>query len=266
MPFYAHNLCEYSAGVWDYLCSMALWSLDASEIWFPYRNEMDGDRVAVGADLSWQRVLIGFVHACFPYYTQGEEIAWYSPISRGVIFPHLLQEATCIKVQNRNESFAFAWDLHFDEILSGCRRSATDEASWLHNDVFALYQELHRQGFAHSLSVMQEGELVGGIMGVAVGRVFFGLSMYHHIDDASRAGLCYLFQFLKEKKWKLLDCQWATPFLKQMGAIEIDRDRFLDLIQPAFQFRTPRGNWSEARTWRQKDPFPKREKMPLAWH
>jgi leucyl/phenylalanyl-tRNA---protein transferase len=245
---------------------MALWSLDASEIWFPYRNEMDGDRVAVGADLAWQRVLIGFVRGCFPYYQQGEEIAWYSPNARGVIFPHLLEETPCLKIQQRNDSFSFVWDQHFDEVLSGCRRWETDDTGWLHDDVFSMYQELYRQGFAHSLSVMQNDKVVGGIMGVAVGRVFFGLSMYHLVDDASKAGLCFLIQFLKEKKWKLLDCQWATPFLKQMGAVEMERDLFLDHIQKAFQFRTPRGNWSESRTWRQKDPFPKREDMPIAWH
>lgn len=244
---------------------MALWSLDPSEIWFPYRNEMDGDRVAVGADLHWQRVLIGFVHACFPFYRAGEEIAWYSPEKRAVIFPHLVDAQNCLKIHQRSPSFQFVWDEHFDQIIAGCQRNESDPNAWLHEEVIAMYKELHRQGFAHGLSVLKDGVIVGGVMGVAIGRVFFGLSMFHDTDDASRAGLCFLIEFLKKKKWKIIDCQWATPFLLQMGAVEIDRDLFLDLIRSPFNFRTPRGNWSNELTWKQKDAFPKRSSMPKEW-
>ena len=108
-------------------------------------------------------------------------------------------------------------------------------------------------------------EGIGGLLGVAVGRMFYGLSMFHLEEGASKAALCYLISFLREKKWKLLDCQWMTPFLAQMGAVEIDREKFLDILNVQVKFRTPRGNWSQSLTWKNKDPFPKRSDHPVEW-
>ena len=244
---------------------MSLWNLDANEIWFPYRNEMDGDRVAVGADLAWDRVVIGFRKACFPFYHAGEEIAWYSPENRAVFFPHLHHSRQCDGLMSKQKDWEFVWDQDFEAVIKGCQRDTQSASNWLHDDTIMMYKELHQQGFAHALSVLSEGKLIGGLFGVAVGRMFYGLSMFHHEDGASKAALCYLISFLKEKKWKMLDCQWMTPFLEQMGAVTIDRDQFLDILNQQVKFRTPRGNWSVEGTWKQKDPFPKRTEHPVSW-
>ena len=103
-------------------------------------------------------------------------------------------------------------------------------------------------------------------MGVALGRVFFGMSMYHEESNASKYALEYLIQFLKTKKWKVLDVQKLTPFLSKMGAVEIQRDRFLDLLQEQMKFRTVKGNWSEDRSWLQKDPYPSSAEWPKGFN
>jgi leucyl/phenylalanyl-tRNA--protein transferase len=244
---------------------MSLWCLDPNEIWFPYRNEMDGDRVAVGADLSWDRVVIGFRKACFPFYHAGDEIAWYSPEKRAVFFPHLMQLKRCEEWKRNPKGWEFCWDQDFDSVIQHCQRDIHSESNWLHEETIAMYKVLHQQGFAHALSVKSEGRLIGGLLGVAVGRMFYGLSMFHLEEGASKAALCYLISFLREKKWKLLDCQWMTPFLAQMGAVEIDREKFLDILNVQVKFRTPRGNWSQSLTWKNKDPFPKRSDHPVEW-
>jgi leucyl/phenylalanyl-tRNA--protein transferase len=244
---------------------MSLWSLDEHEIWFPYRNEMDGDRVAIGGDLSWKRVVKGFQRACYPFYTTGQDIAWWSPENRAVFLLNDLQEGKCSQLRHHHDDWSFQWDGNFETILRGCQRSEHEENAWLHAEVMNLYRELFFQGFAHSLEVKENGKIIGGVFGVSLGRVFFGLSMYHLVPGASKAALCYVMQFLAEKKWKVFDAQRMTPFLKQMGAIEIEREYFLDILSEEMQYGTARGNWSETAVWRSLDAFPMTEEFPNEW-
>jgi leucyl/phenylalanyl-tRNA--protein transferase len=241
---------------------MSLWVLDPKELWFPYKNEMDGDRVAIGGDLHWVRVLKGFEKGCYLNYAKGEDIQWYSPEQRAVIFPHLQKKSDDWEAP---AGWSFQWDQHFEAVMLGCARPH-EEKPWLHAEVQSVYLQLHQHGYAHALSVLHNGELVGGLMGVAVGRVFFGMSMYHEESNASKYALEYLIHFLKEKKWKVLDVQKLTPFLSKMGAVEIQRDRFLDLLKEQMKFRTVLGDWSADRSWLQKDPYPLTSEWPKGFN
>jgi leucyl/phenylalanyl-tRNA--protein transferase len=243
---------------------MSLWVLDKEEIWFPYRNEMDGDIVAVGGDLHWQRVMKGFEKSCFPLFSESEEIKWWSPEMRAVFFPHLHPGFDKELSKVRNQGVTFHWDLDFNRTMKHFSRHGISTNPWLHPSTISMFNELHAQGFAHSLEVYQDGKLIGGLMGVALGRVFYGLSMFRIKSNGSKWALMFLIQFLKQKKWKLLDAQQMTPFLSKMGAQEIHREKFLDKMLEMYRFRTPRGNWSDSISWRCKDAFPKNLEMPVS--
>ena len=231
---------------------MALWVLDPKELWFPYKNEMDGDRVAIGGDLHWVRVLKAFEKGCYLNFGPGEDIQWYSPEQRAVIFPHLSKVDKDCKFP---EGWTFDWDTDFYDVMQNCSRPHV-ENQWLHPEVQDVYAKLHDIGYAHSLSARLHGKLVGGLMGVAIGRVFYGMSMYHMEPNASKFALNYLIHFLRDKKWKLLDVQKLTPFLSKMGAVELPRDKFLDVLRAQLKFRSVSGNWSDEMNWKEKDPYP----------
>jgi leucyl/phenylalanyl-tRNA--protein transferase len=241
---------------------MSLWVLEENDWWFPFRNEMDGDIVAVGGDLKWERVIKGFERSCFPLYGADEEIKWWSPEQRAVFLPHLYPDQNRTLHRLRAKGISFVWDDNFEVVIQHCSRKDQVQDPWLHKDVIEMYKTLFQQGFAHSVSVYQDGELIGGLFGVGLGRVFFGLSMFHLKSNGSKWALLYLIQFLKEKKWKLLDAQVMTPFLAKMGAMSVHRELFLDKMRKMYAFRTPRGNWGKVGTWKNKDPFPKQGEIP----
>ena len=241
---------------------MSLWVLDPTELWFPYKNEMDGDRVAIGGDLHWVRVLKAFEKGCYLNYGAGEDIQWYSPEQRSVIFPHRDNPAQNWIVP---KGWSFHWDTDFIDIMQKCSRPQL-ENQWLHGQVQDVYAKLYDVGYAHSLSARFQGQLVGGLMGVAIGRVFYGMSMYHLEPNASKFALLYLIQFLREKKWKLLDVQKLTPFLSRMGAVELPRDKFLDVLRAQLKFRSVSGNWSDEKNWKEKDPYPSSHLWPRSFN
>lgn len=257
-----HNLCVDCTERRVYLCKMSLWVLDPKELWFPYKNEMDGDRVAIGGDLHWVRVLKGFERGCYLSYTEGEDIQWYSPEQRAVIFPHLIAAKDNVSIP---DGWTFEWDKDFETVIEHCSRPHL-ENQWLHEEVRQVYLKLYQSGYAHALSVKKNGRLVGGLFGVALGRVFFGMSMYHTESNASKFGLAYLIQFLKVKRWKLLDVQKLTPFLSRMGAVEIPRDKFLDQLNHQLRYRTVSGDWSLEKNWIQKDSFPISQQWPKSFN
>lgn len=257
-----HNLCVQFKECSRYLCHMSLWVLDPKELWFPYKNEMDGDRVAIGGDLHWVRVLKGFERGCYLSYTVDEDIQWYSPEKRAVIFPHLIKSNDNLYAP---QLWSFEWDKDFETILEECARP-NEENQWLHDDVKQVYLKLFRSGYAHALSVKKNGQLIGGLFGVALGRVFFGMSMFHKESNASKYALHFLIQFLRNKKWKLMDVQNLTPFLSKMGAVEIPRDKYLDHLRNQLKFRTVSGDWSLEKSWIQKDSFPISQQWPKSFN
>ncbi len=187
--------------------------------------------LAVGGCLSAARLLNAYRHGVFPWYNANEPILWWSPDPRLVLFPDGLQVSRSLKKTLRKGCFSVTFDTAFDKVIAACADSRKKrEGTWITKDIIRAYQDLHHLGFAHSAETWCNGELVGGLYGVALGRVFFGESMFHTSTDASKAAFAVLVQQLKIWNFELIDCQVHTHHLTSLGAELIDRDAFIRLL------------------------------------
>lgn len=187
--------------------------------------------LAVGGCLSVTRLLNAYRHGVFPWYNANEPILWWSPDPRLVLFPDRLQVSRSLKKTLRKDRFIVTFDTAFDKVIAACADSRQDrEGTWITNNIMRAYHELHLLGFAHSVETWHEGELVGGLYGVSIGRVFFGESMFHTITDASKVAFVVLVQYLKTWNFELIDCQVYTHHLASLGAELINRDIFMRLL------------------------------------
>ncbi|MEC4750356.1 leucyl/phenylalanyl-tRNA--protein transferase [Methylomicrobium sp. Wu6] len=187
--------------------------------------------LAVGGCLSPTRLLNAYRHGVFPWYNTNEPILWWSPDPRLVLFPERLQISRSLKKTLRKDRFSVTFDTAFDRVIAACADSRQGrEGTWITKDIVHAYRELHLLGFAHSAETWCAGELVGGLYGVAMGRVFFGESMFHTITDASKTAFAVLVQHLKDWNFELIDCQVHTHHLSSLGAELIDRDTFIHFL------------------------------------
>jgi leucyl/phenylalanyl-tRNA--protein transferase len=187
--------------------------------------------LAVGGCLSATRLLNAYRHGIFPWYNANEPILWWSPDPRLVLFPEHLQVSRSLKKTLRKNTFTVTFDTAFDKVIRACADSRQSrEGTWITKDIMRAYRELHLLGFAHSAETWREGELVGGLYGVAIGRVFFGESMFHTETDASKAAFAVLVRHLKDWNFELIDCQVYTHHLASLGAELIGRNAFTSLL------------------------------------
>jgi len=187
--------------------------------------------LAVGGDLSPERILAAYKHGIFPWFNPGDPILWWSPSPRTVIFPHQFHISRSLRKLINRETYQISFDHCFQDVMRACAapREYAD-GTWISEDIISGYSALHARGFAHSVEVWQQGELVGGLYGVALGRIFFGESMFSRADNASKVGIAYLVQQLLCWDFQLIDCQVANDHLFSLGAIEIPRDEFQQLL------------------------------------
>lgn len=201
---------------------------------FPLVNkalrEPDG-LLAVGGCLSQYRLLNAYRHGIFPWYNPGDPVLWWSPDPRLVLFPDkLLISRSLRKTLNKN-IFSVTFDRAFSEVIAACADPRKDAAgTWITAEIYTAYNRLHQAGFAHSVETWFGDELVGGLYGIALGRVFFGESMFHTKTDASKVAFVTLVKQLKLWDYQLIDCQVHTKHLESFGAQEIDRDYFIKLL------------------------------------
>jgi leucyl/phenylalanyl-tRNA--protein transferase len=184
--------------------------------------------LCAGGELTKARLLDAYRHGIFPWYSRGEPILWWSPDPRMVLHCDELKVTRSLGKSLRNKGFELRIDTAFKEVVRKCaepRRDAT--GTWLGPGMRAAYLELHEAGHAHSFETWRAGELVGGLYGVAIGRMFYGESMFSRATDASKVALVHLVRFLKERGFPLIDCQMKTPLLASLGAREIPRRAFL---------------------------------------
>ena len=210
----------------------------------PDLAEPDG-LLAVGGDLSTERLLLAYSMGIFPWYDHDTPILWWSPDPRLVLDPEGVHLSRSLARTLRQGRFQVTADRAFDRVVRGCRLQPRpdQEGTWILPEVIEAYCRLHRAGFAHSIEVWQDQQLAGGLYGVSLGRAFFGESMFSCVSNASKVALVYLGALLSTWHFTLIDCQMTTAHLARMGGYEISRALFLDRLQGALAHRTLRGPW-----------------------
>ena len=201
--------------------------------------------LAAGGDLSLERLLEAYRHGIFPWFSRGEPILWWSPDPRMVLFTAELKVSRSLSKSVRNKGFQVKVDSAFQEVLEGCARR---KETWLGKKMQAAYLALHRAGHAHSFETWRGDDLVGGLYGVAIGRMFYGESMFSTVTDASKVALVGLVRPLVAKGFPLIDCQMKTPLLASLGGREIPRAAFLRSLTALVNYGEPPGKWSCVKT------------------
>ena len=207
-------------------------------LWFPdpHFGEEDG-LVAVGGDLSVDRLLLAYSYGFFPWFSfrNSEEPYWYCPLQRFVIFPKEIHISHSMRQLINQNRYMVSINKDFDGVIRGCATAQnrdTEEGAWLGPDIIKAYTELHRQGFAASVEVWdQDGRLVGGLYGVNLGRAFFGESMFSLVPNASKIALIYLARYFGQLGGVMIDCQLETPHLRSMGGRYIPYEEYCALIR-----------------------------------
>jgi leucyl/phenylalanyl-tRNA--protein transferase len=194
-------------------------------------REPDG-LLAAGGDLSPARLLAAYRRGIFPWYSYGQPILWWCPDPRAVLVPQEFKTSRSLAKSIRNKGMRTQIDTAFDAVIAACgSEELRPQGTWLSPEMQAAYSRLHRLGYAHSVETWMGDRLVGGLYGVAIGRIFFGESMFSIERDASKIALRRLCDFLAECGFVLIDCQMATPHLMSLGAKLMPRSEFVALLE-----------------------------------
>jgi len=201
--------------------------------------------LALGGDLSRERLLSAYRHGIFPWFSEGEPLLWWSPDPRLVLFPNEFKVSKSLKKSIKRSLFDITIDRVFRRVITECAETRMErkEPTWIVGDMIDAYCRLHESGFAHSVEAWQDGKLVGGLYGVSLGKCFFGESMFATASNASKVAFAWLVGFLKSHAFHMIDCQVTTKHLISMGAREIPRDSFLTLLQASLKEATMKGKW-----------------------
>jgi leucyl/phenylalanyl-tRNA--protein transferase len=188
--------------------------------------------IAIGGDLTAERLLAAYQRGIFPWFSEGEPILWWSPDPRMVLFPQQVTISRSLRKLIRQQLFEIRINTAFESVISACADSARpgQDGTWISPDMIEAYIRLHKLGYAHSVEAWQDNQLVGGCYGIKIGRMFYGESMFHRVSNASKIAFAHLLQWLNMQQVGMIDCQMYTPLLASFGAYEIPRDRFIDLL------------------------------------
>jgi leucyl/phenylalanyl-tRNA--protein transferase len=217
---------------------------DTIEFPTPHLASEDG-LLAVGGDLSQERLLLAYRMGIFPWFSNNEPILWWSPDPRLVLYPHEIKISKTLRKIIKKDVFKVSMDLAFNEVINQCAqvRVQKNEGTWIVRDMIDAYCNLHEAGFAHSVEVWHQGDLAGGLYGVSLGKCFFGESMFTRFSNASNVGLVKLVEHLKELSFDMIDCQVPTEHLTRFGARQIPRIRFLNQLEKSLKAPTREGKW-----------------------
>ena len=195
----------------------------------PELAESDG-LLAVGGDLSVDRLLLAYQHGIFPWYSDDTPILWYSPHERFVLYPSQIKISKSMRQVMRSGRFAITKNKAFEQVIEACSTAPREgqDGTWITDDMQQAYINLHQSGYAHSYEVWHEGNLAGGLYGIHAGKVFCGESMFSRVSNASKAALIFLCQ---QEQYQLIDCQMHTEHLESMGGRFISRADYLDILQ-----------------------------------
>jgi len=216
------------------------------EIYFPSPELAEDDGLlAVGGDLGVERLLLAYSMGIFPWYDEDSPVLWWSPDPRLVLLPEEMKVSRSLRQTIKKGEYDVTFDTAFDKVIMSCAGANRKEqdGTWITDDMMDAYQRLHEAGFAHSVESRYEGELAGGLYGVALGGVFFGESMFAGRSNASKVAFVKLVELLKQWGYRMIDCQVTTEHLVRFGAREIPRTEFLKLLKKYLKIQTPRGKW-----------------------
>ncbi len=184
--------------------------------------------LCAGGDLSPSRLLAAYRRGIFPWYSPGEPLLWWSPDPRMVLFPAEIKISRSLAKVLRNRPYEVRLDTSFARVMAECAAPRKGHpGTWISAEMQAAYQRLHQLGHAHSVETWMDGELAGGLYGVALGRVFYGESMFSRVPDASKIALAHLCRYLEQRRYTVIDCQMRTAHLASLGAREISRRDFV---------------------------------------
>ena len=203
------------------------------ELFFPDVTEADRDGIlAVGGDLSPERLLLAHQSGIFPWFDSDDPILWWAPHQRMVLFPDELVASKSMRSILRKEIFTVTFNKDFRGVISNCSqiRRNGQRGTWITSEMIEAYVKLHELGFAKSVEVWQNNELVGGLYGIDLGHVFCGESMFSKVSNASKVAFITLVENLKIRKYKLIDCQVHNDHLESLGAREIEREEFMQIL------------------------------------
>jgi leucyl/phenylalanyl-tRNA--protein transferase len=210
----------------------------------PIQAEPEG-LLAVGGDLSPDRLLTAYANGIFPWYSQEEPILWWSPDPRLVLYTGNFKISRSLHQTLKKNIFTVKTDTNFEAVITACAETERqhEDGTWITDEMKAAYIDLHKKGFAHSIETYSEGKLVGGLYGVSLGKAFFGESMFHFMTDASKVALYYLVEKAKEFEFLFIDSQVKTEHLVSLGAELIPRKAYLEQLKVAMSYPTHWGKW-----------------------
>lgn len=218
----------------------------SKHILFPPVEDADEGLLAIGGDLSSERLLAAYRQGIFPWYSEGDPLLWWAPDPRTVIIPGEVHVSRRLARRLRQGAFQFTMDTKFPQVMAECAVAPRpqQEGTWITPEMIAAYCRLHRLGFAHSIECWEGTELAGGLYGVSLGGCFFGESMFTKRPDGSKAALILLDRLCRQWGFVLIDCQLMNPHLARMGAKEIPRSEYMCLLEKGLAMETRQGSWS----------------------
>lgn len=226
---------------------MPVYWLPDDELSFPHPRFANPDGIlAVGGDLSAERLLLAYSWGIFPWYSDDDPILWWSPDPRFVLYPEQLKVSKSMRPYFNQRKFTVTYDRDFPAVIAACGGTPRhgQPGTWITAEMKEAYIRLHERGYAHSVEVWQGEELVGGLYGIALGKVFFGESMFTRVNNASKFGFIALVRDLQARGYELIDCQQETRHLSRLGAGSISRERFLEVLEVNRERGTEVGRWA----------------------
>jgi leucyl/phenylalanyl-tRNA---protein transferase len=201
--------------------------------------------LAIGGDLSPDRLIQAYCRGIFPWFNPGQPILWWSPDPRAVLYPAEFRITRSLAKLLRQKRFRITMDSAFDDVIYACAttKRGQGEGSWITDGMMEAYQKLHALGFAHSVEVWQDTQLVGGLYGVVMSRVFFGESMFSRVSNSSKCAMAGLVGFMQYNQMDIIDCQVASDHLFSLGARNIPRQKFVEIMDDGFATPFDRRTW-----------------------
>jgi leucyl/phenylalanyl-tRNA--protein transferase len=228
-----------------------IYQLNEDDCSFPPATKANKNGLlAFGGDLSPERLLIAYANGIFPWYCENEPLLWWSLDPRLVIRPGEMKISKSLGRTIRSNKFECRIDENFEKVMEKCAKTVRkgQNRTWILDELIEAYCNLHRLGIAHSFESYLNGELVGGLYGISIGKLFCGESMFHTVSDASKVAFYHLHNFLVKNKFKLIDCQQETKHLLSLGAYTIPRSDYLKELQQLLSEPSLVGNWGTGKT------------------